>query len=220
MARPEKRDQPTGAHHTECDALISTQPGGIKVTTSFPDESSQRRGDDESAREGGEEVTQRLIPSDLDRDAAGHVHRDCGAGERLWLPRDCHDAATAALHPYCRDCGTVKNLSLPRGRPLGYFCDAIANLKEYLEHSLEYEKLAQVQSHLMSTRLASRREFEDPWGTPGRAQLEAYVAAVKRVRPELDEELVLRMLPDRRRRRRSSGSVNEGAIRSATHPRN
>ncbi len=82
-----------------------------------------------------------------------------------------------------------------------------------------HDKLAQVQSHLIAQRLKTRTEFEDPYGTPGHVQMQTYVSAVLSVRPDLDEELILRMLPDRRKRRKTPGSQNTIEQSAAAHPR-
>ena len=82
-----------------------------------------------------------------------------------------------------------------QAQPLGYYQKGISNLKAYLEGSPDHAKLVRVQSHLISNRLASRPEFKDPrrvWGVDQRA---AYVEVVRSVRPDLDEELILRLLP-------------------------
>jgi hypothetical protein len=136
----------------------------------------------------------------------GHGHRDCGARDRVWLNREYRAPATAARHPYCVVCGTVRSLSWPPARPLGFFQSGLAALKDYLERAGPGLKLAQVQSHLLANRLAARPEFEDPYGTPGEVQLHTYVEVVRSVRPDLDEELILRLLPGVRRRRREEAS--------------
>lgn len=135
-----------------------------------------------------------------------HNHRDCGAKDRLWLPKDHAEAATAVPHAFCVSCGTVRDQTAPRGRPLGYFLNGVAYLKEHLEYSAVHPKLAQVQSHLIAGRIAVRPEFEDPYGTPGWRQLQAYVQIIRSVRPDLEEELLLRLLPGPRRRRRLASS--------------
>jgi hypothetical protein len=109
---------------------------------------------------------------------------------------------------------------MPHAKPLGYYLDGLANLKESLEHSAGHEKLVQVHSHLIAQRLRTRREFEDPYGTPGNVQLATYVSTVLAIRPDLDEELILRMLPDRRRRRRPASSQKSNEQFAAAHPRN
>ncbi len=89
---------------------------------------------------------------------------------------------------------------------MGYFLSGLAALKEYLDHTSLYPKLAQVQSHLMASRIAARPEFEDPYGTPGHVQLDTYVDIIRSIRSDLDEELILRLLPGPRGRRRKEPS--------------
>ena len=132
-------------------------------------------------------------------EGTSHAHQDCRSRERVWLAKDHMVSATAARHPYCVACGTVRNLTWPRARPIGYFLSGLGTLKEYLDHESLRPKLAQVQSHLIARRLAARREFEDPYGTPGQVQLDTYVDVVRSIRSDLDEELILRLLPGPRR---------------------
>jgi hypothetical protein len=90
----------------------------------------------------------------------------------------------------------------------------VATIKEYLDRSPLRTKLARVQSHLMTTRLATRPEFEDPYGTSGQAQLDAYIQIIRSVRPDLDEDLIVRLLPHPIRRDR------EGAAGGTASPAN
>ena len=138
---------------------------------------------------------------------AGHGHLDCRPRERVWLDREYRAPASAARHPYCVVCGTVRSLTWPRARPIGFYQSALATLKEHLERADPKSRLVQVHSHLLANRLAARPEFEDPYGTPGEVQLHAYVEVVRSVRPDLDEELILRLLPGVRRRRREEASL-------------
>ena len=143
-----------------------------------------------------------MLEHSREDDKPSHSHRDCSGRERVWLEKDRKAAASATRHPFCVICGTVRDLGWPKAKPLGYYLNGVAVLKEYLERSSPRQKLAQVQSHLITTRLAARPEFEDPYGTPGHAQLEAYVDIVRSVRKDLDDELILRLLPGVRRRAR------------------
>ena len=137
-----------------------------------------------------------------DPDGSPHSHNECGHGERVWLERERNSTASVALHPFCLGCGTVRYLALPRAKPLRYYLTGLEALKEYLDHAPLRPKLAQVHRHLIAEQLAGRPEFEDPYGTPGQVQLDAYVAIVRSVRSDLDEELILRLLPGSRRRNR------------------
>ena len=148
-----------------------------------------------------------------------HRHTDCGSRDRLWLAREPRSESTAAPHPFCIHCGTVKDLTLPRAKPLGYYLSGVAHLAEHLERSNLHAKLAQVHRHLMTSRLATRPEFEDPYGTPGQAQLETYVQVVHSVRPDLDEDMILRLLPWTKHRRSVFDSPDGSLSVAAAHPR-
>ena len=183
---------------------------GVALTVQGEEQSTVASTAGSSTPDGGVDASRSLV----------HEHEECGSRERLWLDRERRSPASAALHPYCVRCGTVKDLTLPRARPLGFYLAGLAHLRDCLERSTLHTKLAQVQSHLISKRLAASGEFEDPYGTPGQLQLEAYVDAVRSVRPDLDEELVLRMLPALRKRRiHTALEVMEGDAHAA-HPRN
>jgi len=150
----------------------------------------------------------------------GHAHEECASRQRLWLDRERYSPASAALHPYCVRCGTVKDLTLPRARPIGFYLAGLSRLCTYLEQSTLHPKLAQVQGRLIAQRLAASGEFADPYGTPGRQQIEAYADAVRSVRPDLDEELVLRMLPALRARRIHTALEAMQGDANAAHPGN
>lgn len=143
-----------------------------------------------------------MLEQSRESEDQSHSHRDCSGRERVWLEKEQRAAASATRHPFCVICGTVRDLGWPKAKPLGYYLNGVAALKEYLERSSPRQKLAQVQSHLITTRLAARPEFEDPYGTPGHAQLEAYINIVRSVRKDLDDELILRLLSGTRRRSR------------------
>ena len=147
-----------------------------------------------------------------------HGHRDCGPRDRVWLAREPRAQATAAPHPFCIECGTVRDLTFPRAKSLGYYLSAVGRLSQYLERSMAHAKLAQVHRHLMASRLAARPEFEDSYGTPGQAQLEAYIHIVQSIRPDLEEDLILRLLPWTKRRQSTFGLHDESASVAAAHP--
>ncbi len=124
-----------------------------------------------------------------------HEHRSAPAKGRLWLEAIPDQAATMRLHPYCVECGAVRSMSPAQGRPLGTFLQAIANLKIQLEDNPRYPKLAQVHSHLIAKALESIPSFGDPYSMPLETQWTLFVEAVRRYRPDLDEDLLSRVLP-------------------------
>ena len=134
----------------------------------------------------------------------GHTHRPGGADQRLWLEAIPDQASTTRLHPYCLDCGAVRSMLPLRGRPLGYFEQALANLKADLEGNPRYPKLAQVHSHLIAKALEAVPDFDDPYSMDFETQLAIFREAVRRCRPDLDEDLLLQVLPREPRARRKT----------------
>ncbi len=131
-----------------------------------------------------------------------HEHMDCPPNQRRWLERRLDLAATMRPHAYCVTCGKVKNLDGARARKLGFYLSGFSALKEYLERNANCAKMTQSQSRLITKALEGLEEFEDPYGLSLEVQARHYLGTVKRVRPDLDDELILRMLPETRRRSR------------------
>lgn len=103
-------------------------------------------------------------------------------------------------HTYCMACGKVKTLAGPSAKGLGFYLSGLATLRSYLERSASREKMTESQGRLVATALLAVQEFEDPYALSLEAQRTLYVDAVQRVRPDLDEELILRLLPKVKRR--------------------
>ena len=134
--------------------------------------------------------------------AREHQHIDCPPDQRRWLERSLDQAATMRPHAYCLTCGKVKNIDGNRARKLGFYLSGLSALKGYLERSSKNRKVTQAQSRLIIKALKGLQDFEDPYGLSLDVQARHYLGTVKRVRPDLDDELILRMLPETRRRSR------------------
>ncbi len=98
-------------------------------------------------------------------------------------------------HAFCVTCGKVKTLDGPRARALGFFLSGLSALKEHLDRDIQRFKMTQTQSRLISKDLERFGEFEDTYGLALGTQIHLYLDAVHRVRPDLEEELVIRLLP-------------------------
>ncbi len=148
-----------------------------------------------------------------------HEHRGCRADERVWLERFLDEAATMSLHSFCVECGGVQSTLPIRGRPMGFFERAIANLKADLEDNPRHPKLVQVHSHLIAKALASIPDFDDPYTMAYETQWTIFVSTVQRFRPDLDVEFIERALPREPRRHRpavidliaSMGGMTQGS---------
>lgn len=142
-----------------------------------------------------------------------HEHRDCPRDQSRWLERRPGLAATMRPHAFCVTCGKVKSVDGPRARKLGFYLHGLSALKEYLRRSAKQEKMTQSQSRLVTKALEGLDDFEDTYGLSLEVQAQLYLQAVKRVRPDLEDELVLRLLPrGRRRSKRPFMGLRRGAV--------
>ena len=99
------------------------------------------------------------------------THISC---DKEWLP-----AANGllGLHPYCMRCGAVKNVSSDRGRKLGYFANAIHNLKNHL--SRRNFKISQAQIRLIMKEFIDGG-FDDVYSVSFSIQKKAFIQIVKK----------------------------------------
>ncbi len=96
------------------------------------------------------------------------------SSNKVWLPR--LDNYLATPHPYCNNCGTVKNISGDRARRLGYYVNALQEIKKYLER--KGGKLTQVQTRLITKELQKNECFKDTYGVQGSAQKRTFINVV------------------------------------------
>ena len=81
------------------------------------------------------------------------------------------------LHPYCGNCGTLKNVSSDRGKRMGYFIAALSRLRKTLEK--KGYKVSDAQIRLIVKEL-SEREFDDIWWITFSKQKEIYISTVRK----------------------------------------
>ena len=62
---------------------------------------------------------------------SGCEHKRSGSREKIWLPYYFEGRIRGLKpHPYCTECGLVKNLSSDKPRSICYFMNLIADLGE------------------------------------------------------------------------------------------
>ncbi|MFP3910305.1 MAG: hypothetical protein ACLFVX_10675 [Archaeoglobaceae archaeon] len=109
-------------------------------------------------------------------------------GGRDWLSMQ---NGVMGVHPFCGECGTVKNVSSDRGKKLGYFIRCLSGLRNKLDYVGYHVSDAQIR--LICNELEGREEFQDLWWVTFSRQKEIYVNTVQkyvRVSQELIEESV------------------------------
>jgi hypothetical protein len=104
---------------------------------------------------------------------AGCEHRNCGSTEKIWLPYFFEGRERGLKpHPYCADCGLVKNLSSQRPRDLGYYMNIVGELGKRF-------KITQIQTRLIALEM-ERLDLNDIYGLDRRQQEKLFVNIVTR----------------------------------------
>lgn len=100
-------------------------------------------------------------------------HVSCGNKEKVWMThyyqgRECG----LKPHPYCTECGLVKNLSSEKPRGIGFYINIITSLKEEF-------KMAKAQIRLMALEM-KKYEIDDAYGMDRHQQEELFIKIVQK----------------------------------------
>jgi hypothetical protein len=100
-------------------------------------------------------------------------HKDCGSGEKIWLPY-IHRGRARGLkpHPYCIHCGYVKNLSPEKPRDVGYYMNLLACMGN------QY-KIAKVQMRLIAFEM-QKEHLSDAYAMDRHQQEKLFIKIVRR----------------------------------------
>jgi len=98
-------------------------------------------------------------------------HESCGREKRVWLPMEQNSGSEVMLHPWCRHCGLVKNISDDQPHSFGYWTNVLSRITNQFS-------LKQVQKHLICKELESNDCFDDSYGITGSAQKELFIKIV------------------------------------------
>jgi hypothetical protein len=100
-------------------------------------------------------------------------HKNCGTREKDWLPYFYQGRERGLKpHPYCTECGLVKNLFSERPRQIGYFINLIAELGQHY-------KIAQVQVRLTVLEM-QQQGLDDSYGIDRQQQEKLFVEIANR----------------------------------------
>ena len=105
---------------------------------------------------------------------SGCEHKISGSKEKVWLPY-YYEGRDRGLkpHPYCTECGLIKNLSSERPKGLGFFMNVIAELGKR-------HKIAQVQIRLIALEM-ERLSLEDKFGMDRMQQEKLFIEITTRI---------------------------------------
>jgi hypothetical protein len=105
------------------------------------------------------------------------------AREKVWMETEI---GATKKHPYCRKCGTLKNVSSDRGRKISHFLIVLSKLRKVY-------RLTDVQIRLIVKELESREDFRDLWWVSYTAQRKVFKEIVRKyagVSEEVFEKLL------------------------------
>ena len=105
---------------------------------------------------------------------SGCEHQISGSKEKIWLPY-YYEGRDRGLkpHPFCTECGLIKNLSSDRPRSIGYFMNVIAEL-------CEHYKIAQVQTRLIVLEM-EKQSMDDRFGIDRQQQEKLFIEITTRI---------------------------------------
>ena len=101
-------------------------------------------------------------------------HKSCGSKEKVWLPYYFEGRERGLKpHPYCTECGLVKNLSTERPRDIGFFMNVVSALGKHY-------KIAQIQTRLIAQEMA-KVALNDPYGMDRQQQERLFLEIATRI---------------------------------------
>jgi len=105
---------------------------------------------------------------------SGCEHNISGSKEKVWLPY-YYEGRERGLkpHPYCVECGLIKNLSSDKPHNPGFFMNVIAKLGRH-------HKITQVQIRLIALEMEKQMLY-DQFGLDRQQQEKLFVDIVTRI---------------------------------------
>lgn len=97
----------------------------------------------------------------------------CGKDERVWLPVSDNCVSDIYLHPWCVNCGIIKNLSDDKGKNIGYWMNVLSKIADRFS-------LKQVQRRQIAKELLSIEWLNDKYSIRGSAQKDIFKKIVNK----------------------------------------
>lgn len=105
---------------------------------------------------------------------SGCEHKVSGSKEKVWLPY-YYEGRERGLkpHPYCIECGLIKNLSSERPHSVGFFMNIVAEMAKHY-------KITQVQTRLIALEM-ERQALDDQFGLDRLQQEKLFIDMATRI---------------------------------------
>ncbi|MBU4076922.1 MAG: hypothetical protein KKI06_09490 [Euryarchaeota archaeon] len=97
-------------------------------------------------------------------------HKICGTIQKVWLPYEFRGHLKGLKsHPYCINCGAIKNISSDRAKSIGYFMNILSRLP-----------VTKVQTRLIAKDMEEFGDFEDGFSVSSFLQEHIFIGIVKK----------------------------------------
>ena len=96
-------------------------------------------------------------------------------GRRDWLKMS---NGVSKLHPICKRCGAVKNISSDKGRKMSYFIIVLSKLRKNLAE--RGYKVSEAQLRLITKELSEIDGFDDTWWITYSQQRDIFIKVVQK----------------------------------------
>jgi hypothetical protein len=103
-------------------------------------------------------------------------HIDCGSAEKVWLPylvRE-HNSGLKS-HPFCIQCGAVKNIGSDKAKNRGYFINIISQIEKHLNIPG-----SSVRVRLVVKDLEKIEDFDDTYSMSKYNQEKIFIGILKK----------------------------------------
>lgn len=120
-------------------------------------------------------------------------HTSCPPKRGVWLPLITQIGFSAQIkrHPYCEDCGVVKNISGDKAKSIGFYTNVLVAMGEFINNRpILMPKFTKTQIRLIAKELESNDLFQDTYGTNLNVQKDKFIDEVRKYRPDLSEDFI------------------------------
>ena len=120
-------------------------------------------------------------------------HTSCSPKKGVWLPLITQIGFNAYIkkHPYCEECGTIKNITGDKAKTIGFYTDVLTAMREFTNKRQKIiPKFTETQIRLIAKELESNDLFQDTYGTNLDIQKNKFIEEVRKYRPDLTEDFI------------------------------
>ena len=101
------------------------------------------------------------------------AHISCGKEHRIWLPITDINHTAVEKHPWCVNCGEIKNMSDDQPKNIGHWMNMLAIIAYELN-------LSQCQKRLIAKEISNCEYLHNTYGSFGSSQNELFISIAEK----------------------------------------